>query len=205
MADRAATEPSLETDLQSETQAAQTAFDAAYQAVLAHFAAEKETLDRELQETCQAITARSESATTWARSWPGPGWPSWSKIRWSDRRPGVPFRRAAWTLTALLEGIKSSTEKQRKDLEATIAATATSIQALRQEGQRFLEECKLARAVALEAPQPSSRPSKQDPRHAAEIPGHARSVPVQPEKLDHAEVFSRRPHPLGLRPHCGWS
>ncbi len=162
VADRAATEPKLDTEFQTGTQAAEAKYDAAYQAVIARFAAEKEALEYECQETRQAITARDETERDAARKELTQARQALLEQSETERQEArSTFQEARWTITALLEGIKSGTEKQVKELEATIAQTATRIQAMRQEARQFLEECKLYHAVAVDNRLDAFRPSKE--------------------------------------------
>src|SRR5437016_1003589 len=60
VADRAATEPRLNAEFQAQSQAVETEFEAAYQAVIARFASEKEGVEHEFQEARATILARSK-------------------------------------------------------------------------------------------------------------------------------------------------
>jgi DNA segregation ATPase FtsK/SpoIIIE, S-DNA-T family len=141
--ERAAVEPSIDTDLAREKAAADEEFESDYQAVIARFAAEKEAAEAELAEARRRITG-------WYRAEKAGADKEYLQARkkivdqYDQEKEAAKseFQEARWTITAVYEGNRSGAEKQLEDANQEVLQAGRQIQAIERETAEFLQACR---------------------------------------------------------------
>jgi DNA segregation ATPase FtsK/SpoIIIE, S-DNA-T family len=163
VADRARREPQIDAAFKARAEAAERDFDDQYQGIIIKFASDKEASEREIRAARESIAKRYKTERAAADQ-------EFSKARsrlaggyTQDKEAAkAEFQESRWTIQAVWDGSKNGIEQRASEVKQVLGTAVERIAGLRQEADDFIEECRLAGAIA-EPDEAAPEPQGKDP------------------------------------------